>query len=906
MANIKTGIAALGVIAALGMGGYEGLVSDGPQDTPLANEIVASRTANSEHIRLADGKALAHVYTQPIHFKNDKGKWKQIDTTLRPKPIIRRLLSPRPYEVTSGVYVADFAETKEYNYKFADNGASVLFEARFDTSKAVSIGIETTRSGIKETIVLSDDSAPTRLEWGLTVDGTIQEVTGGFGVYNSDGQLGFLIRAANARDAKGKELPVKTMLEKDVLVAEVDTTGAVYPITVDPTVQVTDTVTNSGNVIKGSTVTFLGARDATSGDAITSDMIMVGMRDSLHYDTWNVWRSFMSFPIPSSINAVSACSLYVYGNTDNSLDNFGIYLVGAKSYGNTLTTADFKLFNGWQSSGAYNGTILNNTWNTSSFLLNDWNKIVFASAGLDSLKLATGDTLRICMISKEDYDNSEPTWAEYVTFINAYISFTYTVLPVLATNFTMNTISKDSMLVSWGGSTSINDSLILQTSPDSVFVSYLTPSATSARIGNLNPYTKYRWRIKSLASGGALYSNADSMYTCQTFKTENFDLFNNGTVRNNATAVYDSARGEIKADSLVATATIDTLGQRKYGTDFTIFRSYHDVILPTTSWIRADTLFLYSDCDSSVTDFTVNAYSGKWNAGTAATSKYFTFNGWQSQMTAYNGAAIVTAKNTSGWTTGPSAPNRLNFTTAGRDSLVARSAAGDTFRFILLSSLDIAATAPSNAGFVSILQEVAYKPYIKLTYAPPDSAPSGFTLTSISTDSLLATWVDHSYSERGFIVVDATTGVKVAGSDTTEAEIEALRIGGLLPNTSYTWKVKAVGGAADGLTSATADSCYTRAAIPGKPTLTLPAYAGADSIMKIVIDVNGNPAYTEFAIQDSVSGKYVDQIGAGVVDTLKSTADWHTYAVWGGAAGCSLKVGVGKTYTIRVKAKSGQ
>ncbi len=117
MNDVKKGIAALVIVAALGGTAFEGLVSDGPQDNPVENEIISARTENSEHFKMTDGKILAHVYTMPIHFKDDKGNWKQIDTALKPKPFILRALSSRPYEVTSGVYNAEFSEQKEYNYK---------------------------------------------------------------------------------------------------------------------------------------------------------------------------------------------------------------------------------------------------------------------------------------------------------------------------------------------------------------------------------------------------------------------------------------------------------------------------------------------------------------------------------------------------------------------------------------------------------------------------------------------------------------------------------------------------------------------------------------------------------------------------------------------------------------------
>jgi hypothetical protein len=72
-----------------------------------------------------------------------------------------------------------------------------------------------------------------------------------------------------------------------------------------------------------------------------------------------------------------------------------------------------------------------------------------------------------------------------------------------------------------------------------------------------------------------------------------------------------------------------------------------------------------------------------------------------------------------------------------------------------------------------------------------------------------------------------------------------------------------------------------------------------------VLDANGNPAGTLFAIQDSISGKYIHDLD-GRPDTLRTVADWRTAAQWGGASGDTLLVLVGKKYGVRAKAKSGQ
>jgi hypothetical protein len=130
----------------------------------------------------------------------------------------------------------------------------------------------------------------------------------------------------------------------------------------------------------------------------------------------------------------------------------------------------------------------------------------------------------------------------------------------------------------------------------------------------------------------------------------------------------------------------------------------------------------------------------------------------------------------------------------------------------------------------------------------------------------------------------------------------SIRVGDRTTNSEYYWRLRVVGGSLDGQFSAT-DSCYTKAATPGKPTVIFPA----DTLLKFVLNVNGNPGYTEFAVQDSASGKYVDgRFNRFFSTTAAESILWQTYANWGSTLGDTVAVGVGKKYNIRSKARSGQ
>jgi hypothetical protein len=74
--------------------------------------------------------------------------------------------------------------------------------------------------------------------------------------------------------------------------------------------------------------------------------------------------------------------------------------------------------------------------------------------------------------------------------------------------------------------------------------------------------------------------------------------------------------------------------------------------------------------------------------------------------------------------------------------------------------------------------------------------------------------------------------------------------------------------------------------------------------MKFILAPNSNPAYTEFAVQDSISGKYVYAITGP--DSFGTLPFWGTYALFGGSAGDTVAVATGKKYNLRSKARSGE
>ncbi len=182
-----------------------------------------------------------------------------------------------------------------------------------------------------------------------------------------------------------------------------------------------------------------------------------------------------------------------------------------------------------------------------------------------------------------------------------------------------------------------------------------------------------------------------------------------------------------------------------------------------------------------------------------------------------------------------------------------------------------------------------------------DGGPSDFFMTVLGPDSLRAEWMDNSTTEYGYLLCNLADSTSVAGVDSMDANTTSVNVSGLTPNTVYQWFVKAYTVYDDSTSSS--DSERTLARVPGLTTVT----ALSDTTLHFIINPLDNPGYTKFAVQDSITGKYVD--GTAVPDTLRegSPGDlgWRTYSQWGSAAGDTLAgLKPDSLYVIRAKARS--
>ena len=140
-----------------------------PIDTIAVNEIVSQRTATAKVFDVGGGQRKAVIGTAARHWKDDDGKWKVIDTSVRKRALLTSVLSKYEYATVSGTYKAYFDEESDSDYGYIANDSQIDF-VFLDTDSTVTVETETTDAGVKQTYVLSDKTAPDILRWKITSD----------------------------------------------------------------------------------------------------------------------------------------------------------------------------------------------------------------------------------------------------------------------------------------------------------------------------------------------------------------------------------------------------------------------------------------------------------------------------------------------------------------------------------------------------------------------------------------------------------------------------------------------------------------------------------------------------------------------------------------------------------------
>jgi hypothetical protein len=193
-----------------------------------------------------------------------------------------------------------------------------------------------------------------------------------------------------------------------------------------------------------------------------------------------------------------------------------------------------------------------------------------------------------------------------------------------------------------------------------------------------------------------------------------------------------------------------------------------------------------------------------------------------------------------------------------------------------------------------------------LTVTPP-AAPTGLTLTNVTSTSMDVTWTDNATSDDSFYVYRKAGSAPSVGSpytdriavlvgDTALTVNHTINETGLSTNVKYYYRVSAIN--AQGESNYTEGNATTLVEVPDAPTASNVLYT---SMTVTLAALGNNPEGTELSVR--VSGPAVKYLG--VTGALVDTAVWATYASFGGASGKAITgLAMGTTYTFEVKARN--
>jgi RHS repeat-associated protein len=232
-----------------------------------STDVAEKRGHDTKVFANTDGTFTAEIHSKPIHFRNDAGKWKDIDPTLLVTPSGRARNAAGPMKVDVAEKADDPALAKvvteagqAFAYGLADAAAA---PASIDRSVAmyrdvlpnVDVRLSVQDAGVKEDLILRSPDAPRRFVFPLLLDGltaAIDAETSGVVLRDGDGDVALRIPRGWMQDSnydpRADESPKSdgvhyalidhgtgTALEVTLDGAWLDDPTRVYPVTVDPT-----------------------------------------------------------------------------------------------------------------------------------------------------------------------------------------------------------------------------------------------------------------------------------------------------------------------------------------------------------------------------------------------------------------------------------------------------------------------------------------------------------------------------------------------------------------------------------------------------------------------------------------------------------------------------------------------
>ena len=160
-------------------------------------------------------------------------------------------------------------------------------------------------------------------------------------------------------------------------------------------------------------------------------------------------------------------------------------------------------------------------------------------------------------------------------------------------------------------------------------------------------------------------------------------------------------------------------------------------------------------------------------------------------------------------------------------------------------------------------------------------APSNLTATAASSTQINLSWKDNSNNETAFFIERSTDGVNFVQIGTTAANITSYVDGGLVPGTSYTYRVRATNSAGNSLYSAVASA--TTFALPAAPSnLNASAISQTQINLSWTDNADGSASFIIFRATSASGFVQIATVAASVTsyaDTGLTASTTYSYEV---------------------------
>jgi hypothetical protein len=258
-------------------------------------------------------------------------------------------------------------------------------------------------NGIKTDWILENDKAPTHYRQKIDLIG-ITEKDGV--LYGEDGTELARLTPTTATDANGKELPCEGKYTDGYLDFSVDTSGAAYPVTLDPDFA----GATADGFVRGTNSNYSTARSTSYAYNSTNAVLFLGQ-----FLSYQVYRNFLKFDtssIPDN-NTISQVNLKLVCTYDYSATDFDVQIV-KQNWSSQDPLSDTNREAAYDN--CLNGTADSSIWrNTSGISLNTQ----YASGNLDTSWVNKTGYTYYSLRSSRDYGNNTPTGDEYLQIASA-------------------------------------------------------------------------------------------------------------------------------------------------------------------------------------------------------------------------------------------------------------------------------------------------------------------------------------------------------------------------------------------------------------------------------------------------------------------------------------------------------